>query len=75
VGRGYAFCCEECDDSDPLWRLTRQGDVVTSWACAAHVSLVCDRLQRDWEITQIIVTHARKAREWADIGATLGSVG
>lgn len=68
---GRAYCCEVCDSDDPTWRITRRGDVVTSWACDTHLPVVCDRLQRDWEITELVVVHQRKQREWSDINRTL----
>jgi hypothetical protein len=69
-----AYCCEACDDADPRWNLTRRGDVVTSWACDAHLATVAGRLQRDHEVTKLVVTDARKAREWAGIGRALNEI-
>lgn len=63
AGHGYAYCCEVCDDADPHWYLMRRGDVVVSWACDAHLSAVCERLQRDHEVTTLLVTDYRKNRE------------
>jgi hypothetical protein len=73
-GHGYAFCCEICDDSDPKWRLERVGDVATSWACDEHLPIVCDRLQRDFEVTRLTVWNAQKMREWAEIGQKLREI-
>lgn len=71
---GYpAHLCEVCH-CEPTWTLVRQGDVVVSWACKAHVSAVLLRLQRDHEVTQIVVTHTPKALEWADIARGLRAV-
>jgi hypothetical protein len=69
-----AYCCEVCDDADPRWNLTRRGDVATSWACDAHLATVSDRMQRDHEVTKLVVTDARKAREWAGIGRALNEI-
>jgi len=66
TGHGYAYCCEVCDGTDPHWYIMRRGDVVVSWACDAHLSRVCERLQRDREVTELIVTDSRKARARAD---------
>lgn len=66
TGHGYAYCCEVCDDADPHWHIMRRGDVVVSWACDDHLSTVCERLQRDFEVTTLLVTDSRKARERAE---------
>jgi hypothetical protein len=58
-----------------MWRLDRRGDAVVSWACPADLSTVLDRLQRDWEVTEVVVRHSPKAREWAEIGTTLSEGG
>lgn len=70
---GKAFLCEVCD-GEPLWRLLRRGDAVVSWACPQHMSAVAERLQRDSEVTELVVTHEPKAREWAEIGQALGAI-
>lgn len=62
----YAYRCEVCD-GDPLWTITREGDVVVSWVCAADLSTVCERLQRDHEVTRLIVKHYAKSLEHAEI--------
>lgn len=69
-GSGYAFRCEICDTT-PTWTITRIGDVATSWACNAHMGVVCDRMQRDFEVTELRVTHHAKAVEWAELGKIL----
>jgi hypothetical protein len=43
----------------------RRGDVVVSWACDDHLVIVCERLQRDFEVTELIVRDSRKARRQA----------
>lgn len=63
-----AYCCEVCDTTDPHWTMMRRGDVVVSWACDSHLATVCERLQRDFEVTELIVTDRRKAREQAAAG-------
>ncbi len=60
-----AYCCEICDAADPHWTIMRRGDVVVSWACDSHLATVCERLQRDFEVTELIVRDSRKARKWA----------
>ena len=66
TGHGYAYCCEVCDAADPHWHIMRRGDVIVSWACDDHLAEVCERLQRDHEVTALIVTDSRKARKRAD---------
>ena len=60
------YRCEVCD-SEPMWTVMRFGDVVTSWACAEHLSQVCDGLQRDFEVTELKLTLTAKSREWAEL--------
>jgi hypothetical protein len=66
--------CEVCDDRDPHWEIVRVGDVVVSWACDEHLADVCERLQRDSEVTRLTVEDKRKRREWAQIGRDLDSI-
>lgn len=72
-GSGYAYRCGECD-GQALWRLTRRGDVAVDWACSEHFSVVALDLQRDHEVTELVVVHAPKAREWAGIQRSLADV-
>jgi hypothetical protein len=65
-----AFRCEICD-GDPTWQITRRGDVAVSWACDTDLGAVCDALQRDWEITELVVVHLAKLREWNEIKSSL----
>jgi len=69
----YAFKCAVCD-GEPLWRITRIGDVVVSWACATDLSAVCDSLQRDFEVTELVVEHQPKLREVVEINRTLEDI-
>src|SRR6202044_2908667 len=64
---GLAFRCETCD-VDPHWQVMRAGDVAVTWACDDHLAGVCDRMQRDFEVSELIVKHFAKASEWAAIG-------
>lgn len=66
----YAYHCSNCD-ADGMWRAERRGDVVTCWACPTCLSQVCTDLQRDHEVTELIITHAAKAAEWTAISRTL----
>lgn len=68
-----AFRCEVCSGL-PNWCLLRRGDAVVSWACDPHLARVCHRLQRDWEITELVVSHSLKRREWAEIADTLAAL-
>jgi hypothetical protein len=54
----YAYRCEICDDDRPMWRLDRRGDAAVSWACTRHLSEVCDRMQRGYEVTELVVRRA-----------------
>lgn len=65
--------CEVCE-VEPLWYLTRIGDVVVSWACPDHVSEVLLRLQRPHEVTEVVAVHHPKAVEWAEVGAALAAI-
>lgn len=67
-------CCEVCDTPDARWSVTRIGDVVTTWACDAHLGEVSGRLQRDHEVTEHVVRDALKAREWAGITRALDKI-
>jgi hypothetical protein len=69
-----AYCCEICDSADPHWVIERWGDAVVTWACDAHLAEVCERLQRDHEVTKLSVRDTRKAREWAGIGQSLNAI-
>ncbi|MEV5211260.1 hypothetical protein AB0K35_27690 [Micromonospora sp. NPDC053740] len=73
TGSGYAFRCEVCD-SDPRWTITRIGDVATTWACDTDLAAACDRMQRDFEVTELRVTHYAKALEWAEVARTLAKM-
>jgi hypothetical protein len=72
-GGTYFYLCATCN-SEPMWTLTRQGDVATSWACPEHLSEVAEGLQRDTEITRLIVTLSAKEHEWAEIEKALAKV-
>ena len=72
-GKGYAYRCGECD-AEPIWSMTRRGDVACNWACTDHFTVVALDLQRDHEITELVVTHFPKAVEWAEIQSTLEEV-
>lgn len=68
-----AFRCEICH-TEPRWYLIRSGDVVVSWACDQHLSEVCHRLQRDNEITELVVTDYVKRLEWLGVAKSLDGV-
>ena len=70
---GLASRCEVCD-VHPLWSIERIGDAVESWACGPHLSSVCMRLQRDHEVTRLVVRLHAKSVEWAQIGAALDEI-
>lgn len=68
-----AYRCEVCD-GEPMWSITRIGDVATTWACPNDLSAACDRMQRDFEVTELRVTHHVKSLEWAQLGRTLAKM-
>jgi hypothetical protein len=68
-----AFHCEVCDGK-PRWRLDRRGDAIVSWACDPHLATVCHRLQRDWEITELVISDSVKRREWVGVAARLDEI-
>lgn len=63
----YAFRCNVCD-SDPVWRIDRRGDAVVGWACDDDLSTVLHNLQRDWEITELVVRNSVKLNEAVVVG-------
>ncbi len=68
-----AFRCEVCDGA-PGWRLERRGDAVVSWACSSHLAEVCRGLQRDHEITELMITDQVKRREWTELRVSLKAI-
>lgn len=50
----YAYLCQTCDGW-ASWRVTREGDVITTWACNRHLDRVCLDLQKTRD-TQLFVT-------------------
>ena len=57
-----------------MWTMERRGDVAVSWACELHFNEVALGMQRDHEITELMVRHSPKAKEWAEISRTLDAV-
>lgn len=68
-----AHRCQICE-GDPAWTIVRRGDVVVSWSCSVDLSDVCYSMQRDHEITELVITDSRKAREWNEISKSLDNV-
>lgn len=68
-----AFRCEVCD-GDPTWRISRRVDAVVSWACDEDLYTVCHRLQRDWEVSELVVVSQTKLREWSEVRSSLDAV-
>ena len=66
-----AFRCEVCNTDLPRWRIERRGDAVVSWSCNQHLAEICLRLQRDHEITELVVSDSVKRSEWAEIDQSL----
>jgi hypothetical protein len=58
------YCCEVCG-LDPHWEIVRRGDVVVTWACDEHLTAACDGLQREFEVTTLLVEDFRRLREGA----------
>lgn len=57
-----AYCCEICSGSNPRWCLMRRGDAAVSWACDDHLVYVVKAMQREHEVTALIITDNRKAQ-------------
>lgn len=74
MGLGLSNCCEICDAPDPHWCLMRRGDAVITWACDSDLAQVADRLQRDHEVTELLLGDFRKAREWVGISHALDEI-
>ena len=54
--------------------VTRRGDGVVSWACPQHLAAVCDGMQRDDEVTELVVVLVAKLLEWLRLGARLEGI-
>lgn len=67
------YLCDVCR-CEPEWSILRRGDVIRSWACAAHLHTVCVSLQRYDELTELTVTNFAKAVEWAQIEAQFDAI-
>lgn len=65
--------CHACH-AEPDWSIIRRGDVVVDWACHDHLAPVCARLQRDHELTELVVTDRHKAVEWISIAHSLSAI-
>lgn len=65
-------CCV-CDN-EATWQVTRRGDVATSWACGDHLASVCDDLQRDFEVTELVVKLYQKSVEWSQLNYRLNKI-
>lgn len=50
----YVYRCEKCDGR-AQWRITRVGDVVTTWACNLHLARICLDMQRV-RYTELVIT-------------------
>lgn len=53
----YAFLCEVCNAS-AVWRLDRRGDAAVTWTCEEDLSDVLWKMQRNWEVTEVVVRKA-----------------
>jgi hypothetical protein len=73
----YPFRCGVCD-GESVWRITRTGDVVTSWACDEHPAAECHGLQRNrglYEVTALVIESQSRLREVAEMRKTFADVG
>ncbi len=69
-----AFRCHACH-GEPDWRIQRsRADAVVDWACHEHLAMICVHLQRDNEVTELVVTDHRKAAEWSGISKALTAI-
>ncbi|MDT0353962.1 hypothetical protein [Pseudonocardia charpentierae] len=56
------------------WQVTRRGDGAVCWACPQHLAAVCDEMQRDDEVTELVVVLIAKLVEWLQLGAHLEDI-
>lgn len=68
-----AYRCQVCE-AEPVWTILRRGDVALTWACADHVHAAAVDMQRDWEVTELVIHLAAKAAEWAAIDQGLREI-
>lgn len=45
------------------WTVERRGDAVVTWSCDPHLAEVCRDLQRQWEVTELVVVDTVKRVE------------
>lgn len=69
-----AYHCQVCGVG-ATWRITRRSDDAAAWACPQHLSAVCDGMQRDDEVTVLLVVLTAKLVEWLELGARLEDAG
>lgn len=65
--------CAKCG-AGAAWRVMRRGDGVVSWACPQHLAAVCDGMQRDDELTELVVVLIGTLMEWLQLGARLETI-
>lgn len=73
AGQGFAYRCAECD-GEALWSIERVGDVAHTWACEQHFTKVALYMQRDHEVTELIVVCHPRAVEWSEIQQSLDAI-
>jgi hypothetical protein len=56
------------------WRIERRGDAVVTWSCDAHLAEECKTMQRDFEVSELVVTLAAKQAEWNELGSQLDAI-
>jgi hypothetical protein len=67
--------CEICSAREPHWTVLRRGDVAVTWACDEHLAVACGNLQRDFEVTELVVTDYPRACERAGPSRIAGDAG
>jgi hypothetical protein len=72
-GAGLSNACRACN-ADPIWTISRIGDMATSWACNDDLAAVCEWLQRDFEVTQLRVRLTAKSIEWNQMNHALNRI-
>lgn len=51
-----AYKCYVCQNT-PIWRLTRKGDLLTTWACVEHINEALSALQLEFATEIILLVH------------------
>lgn len=56
------YHCEVCI-CPADWRIDREGDAIVTWSCDGHLAVIFTELQRDHEVTRLIVRNCERMRD------------